>query len=186
MDDLLQPIKNVQIVDREKLKANDYNPNKVLKSNLELLMRSIENNGWTMPIAVREDFTIIDGFHRWMVSGMEPLKSKLGGKVPVVVVSHEDERDAVYGTITHNRARGQHLLGPMEKIIQKLIKSGTPIDEIKDQLGMREEEIWRLSGLTREDFLEIMVGDDTVYSMSYSRAPALSSEKSKNYRRKGE
>ena len=80
--ELLTPVANVQIVDRDLLKPNDYNPNKVTEDNLKLLMQSILTNGWTLPIVVRPDYTIIDGFHRWTVSGREPLKTKLQGKVP--------------------------------------------------------------------------------------------------------
>ena len=78
---------------------------------------------------VRPDYTIIDGFHRWTVSGREPLLSLLGGKVPVVVVDHHgDESADVYGTITHNRARGTHLLEPMKAIVKKLIDEGKTVD----------------------------------------------------------
>ena len=124
MEDLLSPISNVRIVDRNILKPNDYNPNVVNERNLELLVQSILTNGWTMPIVVRPDYTIIDGFHRWIVSGREPLLSKLGGKVPIVIVKHKDEAGNIYGTITHNRARGTHLLGPMKNIIARLLKQG--------------------------------------------------------------
>ncbi len=165
MTDLLQPVSNVQIVDRDLLKPNDYNPNKVLKQNLDLLIQSILTNGWTLPIVVRPDMTIIDGYHRWTVAGMEPLASKLKGRVPVVIVSHEDEDENIYGTITHNRARGTHMLEPMEKIVKRLIDDGKSIPEISKQLGMKPEEIWRLSGVTREDFLRLMVTDDS-YSPS--------------------
>ena len=51
-------------------------------------MQSILTNGWTMPIVIRPDYTIIDGFHRWTVSGREPLKTLLKNKVPVVIVDH--------------------------------------------------------------------------------------------------
>jgi ParB-like chromosome segregation protein Spo0J len=91
----LKPIENVQVVDRNRLKPNDYNPNVVSEDNLQLLTQSILVNGWTLPIVVRPDFTIIDGFHRWTVSGREPLLSKLGGKVPVVIVDHADENEDV-------------------------------------------------------------------------------------------
>ena len=124
MMNLLQPIENVQIVNRERLRANDYNPNVVSEDNLKLLTQSILTNGWTLPIVVRPDFTIIDGFHRWTVSGREPLKSKLNGKVPVVIVDHADENEDVYGTITHNRARGTHLLEPMKAIVKRLMDEG--------------------------------------------------------------
>lgn len=158
MDDILKPLKNVQFVDREKIKPNDYNPNVVVEENLQLLIQSILTNGWTLPIVVRPDYTIIDGFHRWTVSGREPLKSKLGGKVPVVIVDHQDESKNIYGTITHNRARGTHLLEPMKAIIKRLLDDGKTVQEISKELGMREEEIFRLSDFTREEFLEIMAG----------------------------
>ena len=83
---LTAPLSTLQWVPREWLKPNDYNPNKVSKENLKLLTQSILVNGWTLPIVVRPDYTIIDGFHRWTVSGEEPLKSMLNGKVPIVVV----------------------------------------------------------------------------------------------------
>lgn len=165
--DLLFPLKNVQIVDRELLKPNNYNPNKVSEENLKLLIQSILTNGWTMPIVVRPDFTIIDGFHRWTVSGREPLREMLGGKVPVVVVDHKDESEDVYGTITHNRARGTHLLDPMKAIIKKLLDDGKSVKEISKQLGMRPEEIYRLSDLSRDDFLKIMMNGSTGYSKAF-------------------
>jgi len=64
--EILESIMNVQLIDRDKLKPNDYNPNKVLRQNLDLLVRSIMTNGWTQPIVCRPDYTIIDGFHRWI------------------------------------------------------------------------------------------------------------------------
>lgn len=164
---ILQPISNVQIVDRAKLKPNDYNPNVVSEDNLKLLTQSILTNGWTLPIVVRPDFTIIDGFHRWTVSGREPLKSKLGGKVPVVIVDHKDESEDVYGTITHNRARGTHQLEPMKAIVQRLIASGKTVKEIGKQLGMKPEEVYRLSDFSRDDFLRIMQRGAAGYSKAY-------------------
>lgn len=159
MEDLLKPVSNVRIVDRNLLKPNDYNPNKVVEQNLDLLVQSILTNGWTLPIVCRPDFTIIDGFHRWTVSGREPLKTKLGGKVPVVIVDHGDNRDEdIYGTITHNRARGTHLLEPMRKIIQELLANGKTVPEICKQLGMSKEEVFRLSNFSRDDFLDMLAG----------------------------
>lgn len=163
--DLLEPIKNVKIVDRELLKPNNYNPNRVEKQNMELLKQSIITNGWTMPIVVKPDYTIIDGFHRWTVSGEEPLKTMLNGKVPVVIVDHHGNKDEdIYGTITHNRARGVHTLEPMKAIIKQLLDDGKNIDEISKQLGMTKEEIFRLSDFTKEQFLEIMTKGVTGYS----------------------
>ena len=164
---ILKPIENVQIVDRNRLKPNDYNPNVVSEDNLQLLTQSILVNGWTLPIVVRPDFTIIDGFHRWTVAGREPLLSKLNGKVPVVIVDHADESEDVYGTITHNRARGTHQLEPMKAIVKRLIDSGKSVKEIGKQLGMKPEEVFRLSDFNREDFLLLMQRGKTTYNKSF-------------------
>jgi len=167
--DLFAPLASLQWVDRTLLKANDYNPNKVSEENLRLLVQSIQTNGWTLPIVCRPDFTIIDGFHRWTVSGREPLLSKLHGQVPVVIVNHTDRADDIYGTITHNRARGTHLLEPMKAIVKELLDSGKEIKEISKELGMTPEEVFRLSDFSREDFLEIM----TKGANGYNRAEII-------------
>ena len=133
MDNKLSaPLSTLQWVNRDSLKPNDYNPNKVSKENLKLLIQSILTNGWTLPIVVRPDMTIIDGFHRW--------------------------------TVTHNRARGTHLLEPMKKIVKELMDEGKTVEEIGKQLGMRPEEIFRLSDFSKEDFLKMMTKGVTEYS----------------------
>lgn len=162
--DVFAPLSTLKWVDRNLLKANDYNPNKVSEDNLKLLIQSILTNGWTLPIVVRPDYTIIDGFHRWTVSGREPLYTKLQGKVPVVIVAHSDKSDDIYGTITHNRARGTHLLEPMKAIVKQLIDDGKSVPEIGKQLGMKPEEIFRLSDFSRDDFLEMMTRGVQGYS----------------------
>lgn len=163
-DKLFAPLASLRWVDRHMLKANDYNPNKVSRENLKLLTQSILINGWTLPIVARPDYTIIDGFHRWMVSGEEPLLSKLGGRVPVVIVEHTERADDIYGTVTHNRARGTHLLEPMKAIVKRLIVEGKTIDEIGKQLGMKPEEVFRLSDFSRDDFLTMMTKGTGTYS----------------------
>ncbi len=168
MNDLKAPLSSLQWVDRDSLKPNDYNPNKVSEENLALLTQSIEVNGWTLPIVVRPDYTIIDGFHRWTVAGREPLRSKLGGKVPVVIVQHDDRAEDMYGTITHNRARGTHMLEPMKAIVKELLNGGKSVKEIAKQLGMKPEEVFRLSDFSKEEFIKMMAN-----SKEYSRAEIL-------------
>lgn len=161
---LASPLATLRWVDRNAVRPNDYNPNKVSKQNLELLKQSILTNGWTLPIVVRPDLTIIDGFHRWTVAGEEPLKTMLEGKVPIVVVEHKDKAGNIYGTVTHNRARGTHLLGPMKAIVKELMNDGKSVEEIGKQLGMRPEEIFRLSDFSKEDFLRMMIKPDQKFS----------------------
>lgn len=165
MVDITSPLSGLKWVERALLKPNDYNPNVVNRENLDLLVQSILANGWTMPIVIRPDYTIIDGFHRWTVAGEKPLIDELRGKVPVVTVAHTDEASNMYGTVTHNRARGVHLLEPMKNIVKKLIDQGKDVGDISKQLGMKKEEIFRLSDFSRDDFLKIMA-KQTSYSMA--------------------
>jgi len=161
---LMAPLSTLQWVERDILKPNSYNPNKVSRENLNLLTQSILSNGWTLPIVVRPDMTIIDGFHRWTVAGEEPLKTQLKNKVPIVIVKHKDEAGDMYGTVTHNRARGTHLLEPMKNIVKKLLQQGKSIKEIGVELGMRPEEVYRLSDISKEQFLQMMANRAPGYS----------------------
>lgn len=170
MEDLLQSIKDVKFIQRDEIKPNNYNPNKVSEANLQLLEQSILTNGWTLPLVVRPDYTLIDGYHRWLIAGREPLLSKLKGIVPVVIVKHQDDTEDIYGTITHNRARGTHLLEPMKAIVADLLRDGKTVSEISKQLGMKSEEVFRLSDFSREDFLKLMVKEK-----EYSQAEYITS-----------
>lgn len=156
-----QPLKNVEFVPRDKLKANDYNPNVVDKEELDLLEQSMIVNGWTMPIVVDGDYTIIDGFHRWTISKRPTISKMMDGMVPVVVVDHKTSDKKKYGTVTHNRARGTHLLKPMQKMVRELLDSGKSVKEIQKNLGMSEEEIFRLSAESKDDFLKLMTQNNT-------------------------
>jgi type I site-specific restriction-modification system R (restriction) subunit len=89
----------------------------------------------------------------------------LDGKVPVVIVEHQDKAEDMYGTVTHNRARGTHLLEPMKNIVKELMDAGKTVEEISKQLGMRPEEIFRLSDFSKEDFLKMMINQQ-----EYSKA----------------
>jgi ParB-like chromosome segregation protein Spo0J len=155
--DLFAPLKNMQFVDRDLIKPNNYNPNKVLSKNMKLLLQSILANGFCFPIVIRPDYTIIDGFHRWLISGEEPLRTMLGGKIPVVIVEHEDSTKNMYGTVSFNRARGTHLLEPMENIVKTLIDEGKTVDEITKEMGMSKEEVYRLSKIDRDTFLRTII-----------------------------
>ncbi|WP_338987090.1 ParB-like nuclease domain-containing protein [Fusobacterium polymorphum] len=143
MKEVSMEVLNVQMVDIDKVVANDYNPNKVAKPEMKLLERSIIDNGFCMPIICIYDkendkYVIVDGFHRYTVS----LKLNLE-QVPIVVLKH-DIKKRVAATIQFNRARGTHQIPDMAKIVLSLYEKGWNDYEISEHLGMDLDEVIRL------------------------------------------
>jgi len=56
------------------------------------------------------------------------------------------------------------LLEPMKAIVKELMGEGKSVEEIGKQLGMRPEEIFRLSEFSKEDFLKMMCNPDQGFS----------------------
>ena len=61
-------------------------------------------------------------------------------------------------------ARGTHLLEPMKAIVKRLLDEGKSVQEIGKQLGMKPEEVFRLSDFSRDDFLGMMTKGVKGYS----------------------
>ena len=141
------PLDSIEWVERDSLKANDYNPNHVARPELALLKLSILADGWTQPIVARHDGEIVDGFHRWTVAKDKEVSAMSDGLVPVVRLdSATSLGDQMASTIRHNRARGVHGIVPMAEIVNSLINEhGFENDHLQKMLGMDYEEVDRLS-----------------------------------------
>lgn len=161
-----QPLDKISWVDREQLKPNNYNPNKVAPPELKLLKISILEDGWTQPIVINPDNTIVDGFHRWTVSGHKEIYDLTNGKVPVVIIEPKDENQQQMATIRHNRARGTHGVLEMSDIINDLVKKGLTGEEIMARLMMEKEEVVRL--LFRAGIPKSEVFKNTDFSKSWN------------------
>lgn len=150
---LNQPVTYWKWVDRNDLVANDYNPNHVAPIELELLAISLLEDGWTQPIVClrpRADgkVEIVDGFHRWTVSGWPSVWAMTEGQVPVVFLERDqaDRAERMMATIRHNRARGTHGVKPMAAIVAALVgEHGIDPADVGRLLGMEAEEVRRLS-----------------------------------------
>jgi ParB-like chromosome segregation protein Spo0J len=139
------PLEKVRWVRRELLNPNSYNPNAVAPPELTLLKTSILEDGWTQPIVVNPDMTIVDGFHRWTVSGHKEIYELTDGHVPVVTLEPKDFEHQKMSTIRHNRARGRHGVLEMGRIVQSMIDSGMSIEEVMKRLSMEREEVIRIT-----------------------------------------
>ncbi len=139
---------DAKLVDINKIVANDYNPNKVAKPEMELLAKSIKDNGFCFPIVVMYDdigdfYVVIDGFHRYKVA-----KEYLGlTQIPVVILKHSIKK-RIAATIQFNRARGTHQILDMSKIVADLYKKGMSDNEIMKSLGMEKDEVIRLKQIS--------------------------------------
>lgn len=138
------PCLQARLVPTGKVIANEYNPNRVAKPELDLLADSIEADGVTMPIVVYHDmeadrYIVVDGFHRYLL-----LRDRYQcPEIPVTVIDKPlDERMA--STIRHNRARGKHRVDLMGELVKALAAQGWREDDIAKHLGMTYEEVLRL------------------------------------------
>jgi ParB-like chromosome segregation protein Spo0J len=151
--DYKSPVYNVKAIPVEKLRANEYNPNKVAPPEMELLYRSIKEDGYTMPIVVyyrKEDdvYEIVDGFHRYsVIMKYKDIYEREKGLLPCSVIEKPiGERMA--STIRHNRARGSHNIDLMSNIVAELVELGKSDNWISKYLGMSIDEILRLKQVT--------------------------------------
>lgn len=137
-----EPVENIQWIDCDSLKANHYNPNRVMNAEMNLIERSILRTGWIQPILVNKNLTIIDGFHRWTLSRLSTqLREKYHGKVPCAVLDVTDA-EAMVITVRINRAKGTHLAFRMSDYIKELIKTHKmPIDDLAKDIGATIEEV---------------------------------------------
>lgn len=139
-----QPLDSIEWVHRDSLNANAYNPNKVAPPEMKLLKISIIENGWTQPIVVNPDMTIVDGYHRWKTSGDIEVYQLTDGYVPIVKINPNSLADQQMATIRHNRARGTHTVLDMSKIVSGMVSEGLTSEEIMARLQMDKEEVVRL------------------------------------------
>lgn len=146
--DISLPVLDVQIVDIEKVQANNYNPNAVSTQNMELLQESILSNGFCFAVVTiwdedLEKYVIVDGFHRFLIF-RDWLQAK---EIPVIVLEHNPAQ-RMAATVQFNRARGVHQVELMGDLVKALVEQGVEDEEIAVQLGMELEEVFRLKQIT--------------------------------------
>ena len=136
------PIDNIQWVDVDTLKANDYNPNVVYTPELKLLKLSILQNGWIQPILASQNNVVIDGFHRWKLAQTDKeVREFTGGRVPCAILELTEAERMVL-TIRINRAKGSHIAVKLHDIALKLVEEhGMSQGEIAKQIGATKQEV---------------------------------------------
>ncbi len=147
------PVYDIKKIHIDSIQANAYNPNAVAPPEMDLLKKSIWEDGYTMPIVCYylEDvdrYEIVDGYHRYTVM----LKSKKiaqreGYCLPVSIID-KPISDRMASTIRHNRARGSHSIELMTNIVKELKESGMSDAWIMKNIGMDADELLRLKQIS--------------------------------------
>jgi len=152
-NEFLSPVYNVKAVPIDKVKANEYNPNRVAPPELKLLELSIWEDGYTQPVVCyydndKDEYIIVDGFHRYTImKTSKRIYEREKGLLPIVVIDKSlGERMA--STIRHNRARGSHNVDLMSNIVAELVEMGKSDAWICKNIGMSADEVLRLKQIT--------------------------------------
>jgi len=162
-ENFISPVYKIIQVPFSKIQANSYNPNVMAPPEMELLERSIIEDGYTMPIVCyyldkSDRYEIVDGFHRYQVMKCNKMIYKREhGVLPVAVI----DKPLTYrmaSTIRHNRARGVHSVEGMVGIVGQLVEAGVSDQWLIDHLGMDRDEILRLKQVS--GLLSLFKGKD--------------------------
>ena len=147
------PVYNIQKIHSSKIRANSYNPNSVASPEMKLLVKSIREDGYTMPIvcyyiADEDIYEIVDGFHRYTVLLQnKDIYDREDGCLPVSVID-KDISNRMASTIRHNRARGSHNIDLMVGIVSDLVDAGMSDNWIMENIGMDADELLRLKQIS--------------------------------------
>ena len=150
------PVDCVIWVKSEEVEANDYNPNAIPPPEMELLYKSISEDGYTMSIVTHkgsgnEKIKIVDGFHRRLMEQVhKDISESTLGYIPLTFLreSQEGRGDRMASTIRHNRARGVHNIELMSSIVSELVEMGKGDAWICKHIGMSADELLRLKQIT--------------------------------------
>ncbi len=150
---MISPVYNIKKIHESKIRANSYNPNSVASPEMKLLLKSIREDGYTMPIvcyyiADEDIYEIVDGFHRYTtLMQHKDIYDREEGCLPVSVID-KDISNRMASTIRHNRARGSHNIDLMVKIVGDLVDAGMSDAWIIKNIGMDADELLRLKQIS--------------------------------------
>lgn len=136
-------IKAPKVVSIDELVANNYNPNRMPRTEMNLLKACMLKYGFLFPLIVTWDkkakkYRIIDGYHRY-----EILKT-IGATEVSIVDMQIPHHEAVQLTVLMNRIKGLHQVELMSDLVLNLENLGLTDEEICKNLGMEPEEYMRL------------------------------------------
>jgi hypothetical protein len=128
----------IEYVPIESITNNSFNANRMDPHSMEMLQRSITDDGFTSPILVQEKTReIVDGEHRWRAA-----KALGYTEIPVVFVDFTAEQHKI-SCLRMNRSRGQEDIELTAALFRDLRELGA-LDQAQDALLMDDLELQRL------------------------------------------
>lgn len=132
----------IEYIDGKLLTPAPWRSTYILRPDLKVLQKSLEDYGWLQPVIVQEGTNvIIDGFHRAFLAGnSKSIRRRDKGLVPVTFVDCDDV-EAMLMHIRLNRGRGLQVGKGVSSIVKALIKSrAVDQSELREILSMSREE----------------------------------------------
>lgn len=140
---LFEGARAVGWVEASVLKPAPWRTTYIIKTDMEVLARSMEDYGWLQPLVVQASTgVIIDGNYRWEIASNIPkLMKATNSQVPAIMVDCDDV-DAMIMHGRLNRGRGSVLARRLSRIVQQVLRSkkfGEP--DIKRMFAMHNDEM---------------------------------------------
>ena len=128
-------ISQIELVEIDQLKPNEYNPNEMTNEQMQVLIDDIKENGFVGPIVVNGKNEIINGYHRW-----EAAKFLGYSRVPIIRFNPIDEDHQKMLTIGWNTKHGDMNPTKLAQLVLDLSQRHS-LDEMASRLGYSEEQI---------------------------------------------
>ena len=146
------PIYNVTAIPFERIIGTFYTSTEMTDTKLDLLYKSIKDDGYTSPILCFYDkatdaYCIVDGYYRYRVmKDHRDIYEREGGMLPVCVLQ-KPLAEMIVSAYRHNLARGIPDVHFTSMMIKKLSELGKNDEYIKKHLGLNEDYLKRFKGL---------------------------------------
>lgn len=146
------PAYNVKAIPFERIVGTFYTSTEMTDTKLDLLYKSIKDDGYTTPIVCYHDkptdlYIIIDGHFRYKVMRDHPdIYEREGGMLPVTLID-KTYADLIVSVYRHNITKGIPDVHLTSKMINRLVNLGKSDEYIKKHLDLNEAYLKRFKSL---------------------------------------
>ena len=162
------PIYNVTAIPFERIIGTFYTSTEMTDTKLDLLYKSIKEDGYTSPILcfydkATDSYCILDGYYRYRVMrDHHDIYKREGGMLPVCVLE-KPMAEMIVSAYRHNLARGIPDVHFTSMMIKKLCELGKSDEYIKKHLGLDEDYLKRFRAIKSfaELYAELNEGENT-------------------------